>query len=107
MGPWLGHQRRNTVGREVSEVRRWLSLYLFLPHTLKEKKKKKEKKKAKYNLVQTCVSSPSTNLCISECVFILTVSGAAARVGAAPAADVAAAGVRATLTPTNSNQEQE
>lgn len=101
MGPWLGHQRRNTVGREVSEVRRWLSLYLFLPHTLKEKKK------AKYNLVQTCVSSPSTNLCISECVFILTVSGAAARVGAAPAADVAAAGVRATLTPTNSNQEQE
>lgn len=40
-------------------------------------------------------------------VFVLTVSGAAARVGAAPAADVAAAGVRAALTPTNSNQQQE
>lgn len=38
---------------------------------------------------------------------MLTVSGAAARVGAAPAADVAAAGVGTALTPANSNQEQE
>lgn len=90
----------------MSEGRRWLSLYLFLPHTLKEKKEE-EGKKGKYNLIQKCVSSPTTNLCISECMFILTMPGAAARVGAAPAADVAAAGVRTTLTPTNSNQEQE
>lgn len=81
------------AGREVSEV---LSSYLFLPRTLKKKAK---------HLIQTCCSIVITKLCIS--VFILTVSGAAACVGTAPAADVAAARVGTTLTPTNPNQEQE
>lgn len=67
---------------------------------------------ATHNLIQTSqknvlsyfVSILSVNNCMSVCVFILTVSRAAACVGAAPAADVAAAGVRTTLTPTNPNQ---
>ncbi len=59
------------------------------------------------------VSVPSANFCISVCVcvcvgvFTLTVPGAAACVRAAPAADVTAAGVRTTLTPTNADQQQE
>lgn len=39
--------------------------------------------------------------------FIPTMSGAAACVGAAPTADVAAAGVRTTLTPANPEKQDE
>lgn len=100
MGPSLERQSRNMEDKQEFEGWRCPSLRLYLLHKLRTTNN------FHLDFPENCVITQEISLAFLYAA-VLTVSRAAARVRAAPAADVAAAGMRTTLTPTNPNQQQE